>query len=321
MPRRAIPEQSDNEHVRIGIMAAGAVGGYFGGRLAAAGHDVVFFARGDNLAALRRSGLILKSTAGDIHLPRVNATDDPGSVDPVDVVIFAVKLWDTEAAGARIKPIVGPHTRVITLQNGIDSVERLQPILGDVVVGGTAKIASVIAEPGVISHTSPYAILRCGRQGGRPDDRLAFLVDTAHAAGLDVALTPEIEIELWKKFVFLVGFASVSAATRLPAGAWRNEPETRRVFLRLMQEAVAFANAKGFAIDDDFAPGLVAFVDQNPPGFRASMAYDLDRGNRLELDWLVGKVVVLGRALGVPVPMAEAVYGLLFPYRMGSPTL
>lgn len=307
--------------MRIGVMAAGAVGGYFGGRLAAAGHDVTFFARSSNLAALRANGLTLKSTAGDLHLPKVTATDDPASVAKVDAVMFAVKLWDTEAAGELIKPIVGPDTRVITFQNGIDSVERLRAILGDTVVGGTAQIASVISAPGVISHTSPFAILRCGREGGAGDPQLAAFVEAAKAAGLDISLIKDIDVELWKKFVFLVGMSGMTSATRLPIGAWRNEPESRAMFLKVMQEVVAVAQAKGIALRDSFAEDRLAFIDKNPPGFKASMAHDLDRGNRLELDWLAGTVVALGRQLGVPTPMNEAVYAVLKPYRMGKPAI
>lgn len=305
--------------MRIGVMAAGAVGGYFGGRLAAAGHDVIFFARGANLAVLRDKGLTLKSAAGDLHLPKVEATDNPNGVAPVDVVLFAVKLWDTEKAGELIKPIVGPGTRVITFQNGVDSVERLRAILGDTVVGGTAQIASVISAPGVISHTSPFAILRCGREGGKADPQLSAFVEAAKAAGLDITLTGEIEVELWKKFVFLVGLSGMTATTRLAIGAWRDEPETRAMFLKVMKEVVAVAQAKGVALKDSFAEERLAFIDKNPPGFKASMAHDLDRGNRIELDWLAGKVVTLGRELGVPVPMNEAIYALLAPYRMGQP--
>jgi 2-dehydropantoate 2-reductase len=302
-------------------MAAGAVGGYFGGRLAAAGHEVVFFARGAHLAALRESGLTLKSAAGDLVLPKVVATDDPRSVAPVDAVIFAVKLWDTEAAGALIKPIVTANTRVLTMQNGVDSLDRLRPILGDTVIGCSAQIASTISAPGVISHTSPFAILRCGREGRKADPALAAFVDAAKTAGLDITLINDIEAELWKKFVFLVGLSSVTAATRLPIGGWRTDPDTRGMFLNVMKEVVAVAAAKGIDLRDGFAEGRLAFIDKNPPGFKASMAHDLDRGNRLELDWLAGGVVAMGRQLGVPTPMNEAVYALLKPYRMGKPTI
>lgn len=305
--------------MRVAVMAAGAVGGYFGGRLAAAGHDVVFFARGAHLAALRSNGLTLKSTAGDLHLPKITATDDPKSVAPVEAVIFAVKLWDTEAAGEMIKPVVGPQTRVLTMQNGVDSLERLRPILGDTVAGCSAQIASVISAPGEIKHTSPFAILRCGREGGKADPQLSAVVDTFKAAGLDIKLIADIDVEIWKKFVFLVGLSSMTAAARLPVGAWRNDPDTRGMFLKVMQEVVAVGQAKGIALRDGLAQDRLSYIDKNPPGFKASMAHDLDRGNRLELDWLAGGVVAMGRKLGVATPMNEAVYALLKPYRMGKP--
>jgi len=307
--------------MRIGIMAAGAVGGYFGGRLAAAGHDVVFFARGAHLAALREKGLALKSTAGDLALAKVAATDDPKSVAPVDVVIFAVKLWDTEDAGRLVKPIVTANTRVLTLQNGVDALERLRPILGDTVVGCTAQIASTISAPGVITHTSPFAILRCGREGNKADPQLSAFVDAAKAGGVDITLIPDIEVELWKKFVFLTGLAGMTTATRLPVGNWRTDPDTRAMFLAVMKEVCAVAQAKGIALRDSFADERMAFIDKAPGGFRASMAVDLERGNRLELDWLTGGVVKMARETGVATPMNEAIYALLKPYRMGKPAV
>jgi 2-dehydropantoate 2-reductase len=305
--------------MRIGVMAAGAVGGYFGGRLAAAGHDVVFFARGAHLAALKANGLTLDSVAGHLHLPKVVATDDPASVAPVDIVLFAVKLWDTENAGALVKPVVGPDTRVITVQNGVDSVERLTPILGGNVVGGVAQISAAIAAPAVIGHTSSFAVLRFGRPGGAADPRLQAFADAGKAAGIDLATSPDIDADLWKKFVFLVGLANLTTALRLPAGAFRSDPDIRAFHLATMQEVVAVAHAKGVALADGFAEDRLAFVDTLPAGMRASMSVDLERGNRLELDWLTGKVVALGRELGVPVPANEAVYAVLKPYRLGRP--
>jgi 2-dehydropantoate 2-reductase len=305
--------------MRIGVMAAGAVGGYFGGRLAAAGHDVVFFARGAHLAALRADGLRLDSVAGDLHLPKVAATDDPATVAPFDIVLFAVKLWDTEASGTLLKPAVGPHTRVITVQNGVDSVERLTPILGDNVVGGVAQISASIKAPGVIGHASTFALLRFGRPGGQADAMLTAFAEAGKAAGLDFVLSDDIDVDLWKKFVFLVGLANMTAATRLPVGAFRGDPDIGATYMKIMQEIIAVARAKSIALADGFAEDRFQFVQSSAPGLRASMAVDLERGNRLELDWLTGKVVALGRQLGVPVPINEAVYALLKPYRMGKP--
>ena len=247
--------------MRIGVMAAGAVGGYFGGRLAAAGHDVIFFARGKTLEALRRNGLKIESPKGDLHLAQVTATDDPKTVAPVDIVLFAVKLWDTESAGELIRPIVAADTRVITLQNGVDSVERLAPILGrDNVVGGMAYIASVMSAPGVVSHTSDFAQMRCGRVDGKPDDKLAAFADAAKTAGVDIALTDSVDVDRWKKFVFLVGLSGMTGATREPLGKILADPDTRAMFQAVMQEVVAVGRAKGVALPADFAEDRMKFA-------------------------------------------------------------
>jgi 2-dehydropantoate 2-reductase len=304
--------------MRIGVMAAGAVGGYFGGRLAAAGHDVIFFARSRNLEALRRDGLKIESVKGDLHLPKVNATDDPKSVAPVDIVLFAVKLWDTENAAELIRPIVAADTRVITLQNGVDSVERLAPILGrDNAVGGIAYIATVISAPGVISHTSDFAQMRCGRVDGKPDAKLAAFADAAMKAGVDISLTDTIETDRWKKFVFLTTLSGMTSATREPLGKILADPDTRSMFQAVMQEVVAVGRAQGVALPLDFVEDRMKYAATTPFGFKASMAHDLDRGNRMELDWLAGRVVALGRELGVPTPMNTAIYAVLKPHRMG----
>jgi 2-dehydropantoate 2-reductase len=305
--------------MRIGVMAAGAVGAYFGGRLAAAGHDVVFFARGANLAALRQNGLKINSVKGDLVLPQVNATDDPTSVAPVDIVLFAVKLWDTESAATQTRPIVGPATRVITLQNGVDSVERIAPILGrDNVVGGIAYCATVLSAPGVVSHTSDFAQIRCGRVDGQPDAMLAALVDAAKQANVDIVQTSTFEVDRWKKFIFLAAMSGMTSATREPLGKILADPDTRAMFENLLAEIVAVGRAKGVALPADFVEDRMKYAATTPFGFKASMAHDLDRGNRMELDWLAGRVVSLGRELGVPVPMNTAVYTVLKPHRMGK---
>jgi 2-dehydropantoate 2-reductase len=305
--------------MRIGVMAAGAVGAYFGGRLAAAGHDVVFFARGANLAALRQNGLTIKSVKGDAVLPRVDATDDPRTVAPVDVVLFAVKLWDTEAAGEQTRPIVGPQTRVITLQNGVDSVERLAPILGrENVVGGIAYCATVLSAPGVVTHTSDFAQIRCGRVDGQVDPVLGALVDAAKKISLDIVQTDSFEVDRWKKFVFLAAMSGMTSATREPLGKILGDPDTKAMFHELLREIVAVGRAKGVALPADFAEERMKFAATTPFGFKASMAHDLERGNRMELDWLAGRVVSLGRELGVPVPMNTAVYSVLKLHRMGK---
>jgi 2-dehydropantoate 2-reductase len=304
--------------MRIVVMAAGAVGGYFGVRLAAAGHDVSFIARGAHLDAIRKNGLTLESTLGNLHIENVNATANPQEVGPVDIVLFAVKLWDTEVAAETARPLVGPQTRVITLQNGVDSVERLAPILGaDQVAGGTTHMATVISAPGVIKHTSPFAQMKCGRVDGDADAQLATFVDAAKAAGIDAALSDDINVDRWKKFTFLVGLSGATGALRLPLGPILADPDTRTFFFNLMQEVVTVARAQGVALPADFAEERLQFADTTPPGFKASLLHDLERGNRIELDWLAGKVVELGRALKLPTPANATVYTMLKLHRIG----
>jgi 2-dehydropantoate 2-reductase len=305
--------------MRIAAMAAGAVGGYFGGRMAAAGHDVAFIARRAHLDALRRDGLRIESVHGDLHLRNVIATDDPRQVGPVDVVLFAVKLWDTEKAAEQTRPLVGPQTRVITLQNGVDSVERIAPILGaDRTIGGSAYIASVMASPGVVSHTSQFARIRCGRIDGKPDAQVATFVEAARAAGIDIAMPASMDLERWQKFVFLVGVSSVTASMRAPLGQIVDDADTREFLRRIMHETVEVGRAKGVALAADFVDQQMKFaVESAPRSMKASLAHDLERGNRLEIDWLAGKVAALGRELGVPTPANDAVYAVLKLHRMG----
>ena len=305
--------------MRVGVMAAGAVGGYFGGRMAAAGHDVAFIARGAHHDAIRRDGLRIESSLGDLHLRDVNVTDDTKQVGPVDVVLFAVKLWDTETAGQQTRPLIGPNTRVITLQNGVDSVERLAPILGDeATIGGTTYVVTTIAKPGVIRHTGTTAKIHCGRLDRRPDAVLTSYVEQMKAASIDVALTDQMLLEIWKKFVVLSGTSSVTASTRQPLGVIRDDQHMRAFFFTLMHETIAVGRAVGVEFPADFPTELERLVATFPSMMRASMANDLEAGNRLELDWLAGRVTALGRKYGIPTPAQEAVYAILKPYRMGK---
>jgi 2-dehydropantoate 2-reductase len=305
--------------MRIGIMAAGAVGGYIGARLAQAGHDVVFFARGAHLDAMRRNGLKVESPAGDIHLEKVSVTDDPSTVAPVDIVIFAVKLWDTEKAAAQIKPIVTADTRVITLQNGVESVEQVAKVVGaGSVVGGTAVIATVIKEPGVIVHSGHLALLRCGRVDGKPDTALAAFVTAAKAAGLDITQSDTMQRDIWQKFVILVGLSGATAMTRMPLGAVFADDDTRNMFRNLMEETAAVGHAAGVDLANDLVEDRFKFAQQMPYSMKASMLHDLERGNKLELDWLAGRVVALGRQYGIATPANNAVYVALKLHRDGA---
>ena len=305
--------------MRIAAMAAGAVGGYFGARMAAAGHDVFFIARGANLAAIKKDGLKIESVHGDVHIRDAKATDDPKSVGPVDIVLFAVKLWDTEKAAELTRPMVGPDTRVITLQNGIDSVERVAPILGaDQTIGGAAYIATTIAAPGTIKHTSSFARMRFGRADKKADAKLQAFVDAGKAAKIDLDISADIERERWEKFIFLTAMAGSTASLRSPIGPIAADPELRGFFRQLMEEAYTIGKAKGVALDPAYLDSRMDFVQNKvEPGMKASMAHDLERGNRLELDWLAGKVRAMGRTLNIPTPASDTVYTVLKLQRMG----
>lgn len=306
--------------MRIAAMAAGAVGGYFGARLAAAGHDVFFIARGEHRDAIAKNGLKIESVHGNLHLPKPNVTDDPARVGPVDIILFAVKLWDTETAASTARPLLGPDSRLITFQNGVDSVERLSAVLGaERVVGGAAYIATVISSPGVIKHTSNFARMRFGHTDKRPDGKLDAFVEAGKAADLDIGLSADIDQERWQKFIFLTALAGTTASMRAPIGPIIADPELRNFFRALMEEALAVGNAKGIALDPAYVDDRMNFAATTvEPGMKASMAHDLERGSRIELDWLAGKVRSLGREFHIPTPASDAVYTVLKLHRLGN---
>jgi len=307
--------------MRIAAVAAGAVGAYFVARMAEAGHEAFFIARGANLAAIKKNGLKIASFHGDIHLQKPNATDDPKTVGPVDIVIFAVKLWDTEQAATLAKPMVGPNTRVISLQNGIDSIERIAPILGtDQTVGGATYVFSVIDAPGVIKQTGAQARMNFGRPDKKADPLLDAFLAAAKAAKIDANIVPDITRELWQKFILLSAMSGSTASLRSSVGPIVADPELRGFIRKLMEETFAVGKAKGVNVDAAYIDERMDFVtNKMDKNLKASMANDLERGNRLELDWLSGKVRALGRELGVPTPAHDTVYTVLKLYRMGKP--
>ena len=257
-----------------------------------------------------------------MHLPKPNVTDDPAKVGPVDIVLFAVKLWDTETAAAAARPLLGPDSRLITFQNGIDSVERLSAVLGaDRVVGGAAYIATVIASPGVIKHTSAIRddAFRARRQKAR-HTRSMLLSMPAKRQSSTSRCRADIQRELWQKFIFLTAMAGSTATLRSSDRADRGRSRAAWHFsVALMEEAFAVGKAKGVALDPAYIDDRMDFVaNKIEPGMKASMAHDLERGNRLELDWLAGKVRALGRELGIPTPASDTVYTVLKLHRMGS---
>jgi len=306
--------------MRIAVVGAGGVGGAFGAALAKAGADVTFIARGAHLAAMKSKGLRIEGGRGETHLVPTQATDDPAAVGPVDFVLFCVKLWDVESAGQHIKPLVGPDTAVIPLQNGIDAPERLVPILGkQAVMGGVAQISASIVGPGVIRQVGTFMRMLFGELDGSTSKRGEALLALCQKAGFDVVLSNQIVTELWMKFILLATNASVMAVARQPIGKLRDDPDMRRQFVAAYQEVVDVGTARGVKLPADAVDKMLAFNAGAPPTMKPSMALDLERGNRIELPWLGGKVVELGRQLGVPTPTHSLMYAALKPYVMGAP--
>ncbi len=290
--------------MRIAIMGSGGVGGYLGGRLAASGQDVTFIARGAHLEAIRAAGLRIESALGDARVQPAPASGEPASVGPVDLVIFAVKLYDTEAAAEACRPLVAEGTGVVTFQNGVDSVDVLARILGrEHVVGGVAQIASVVGAPGVIRHTGTMARFVFGELDGQPSARVEALAAALKAAGVEHAVSDAIGRDIWAKMVFLATFAGLTAVMRLPIGPIRADPDTRALYQDGLAEALAVARARGIALPEDFVAATLARTDQLPAQMKSSMLEDLERGKRLELAWLSGAIVRMGREHGVPTPV------------------
>jgi 2-dehydropantoate 2-reductase len=305
--------------MKIAIMATGGVGGYFGARLAAAGEDVHFIARGQHLAALRANGLVLKSANGDLHLQSVSATDDPASIGTVDIVIFAVKQYDTESAAKLIKPAIGADTAAITLQNGMDKDERLRAVLGrSRVMDGAAYIGSArVASPGVITHVGKVARIIFGEPDAKSSARGERFLAACRNAGIDATFSTETAKELWAKFAFLAAFSGVSSVLRQPVGEIAGDGDTRKLFADAITESVAIAKAKGVDLGDDYLAKQQNFVDSVPPETKSSMQMDLEAGRRLELDWMSGAVARIGDELGVPTPIHHFIYAALKLYAGG----
>lgn len=302
--------------MRIAVIGVGGVGGYFGGHLAAAGEDVLFVARGAHLAALQRDGLTVESQRGPLQGLKVQATDDPAGHGPVDLVILGVKLWDTEAALALAKPLVGPQTAVVSFQNGVESIAKIGQAFGETAaLGGTCHIAAAIARPGVIAHTGSMARLTFGEPGGGLSPRVeAFAAACENAGTFDAVASPDIRRAIWEKFVFLSSFSGMTALTRRPIGPIRATEEGRAVFRAALEEASAVARRSGIDLPEDHAARALAFADSLPAEMQSSMLGDLTRGARLELPWLSGAVVKLGAELGVPTPVHATINAALLPH-------
>ena len=306
--------------MRVAVVGAGGVGGGFGAALAKAGADVTFIARGAHLAAMKSVGLKIQGGRGETHLVPTKATDNPAEIGPVDIVLFCVKLWDVESAGEAIKPLVGPGTAVIPLQNGIDAAERLIPILGaGAVMGGVAQISASIVAPGVIQQVGTFMRMIFGELDGKRSARGEAFLALCEKAGFDVTLSDQILTDLWMKFILLACNASITAATRQPLGKLRDDPDLRPLMISAFRETIEVGRARGVRLPADALEKILDFVGHAPPAMKASMALDLERGNRLELPWLGGKVVELGRQLGVATPTHSVMYAVLKPYITGTP--
>jgi 2-dehydropantoate 2-reductase len=298
--------------MRIAVMGTGGVGGYFGARLAQAGHDVAFVARGRQLDAIRARGLRVESPLGDMHLPDVAVSDDPAELGMADLVLFAVKLWDTEQAAELVKPVLGPRSAVVSFQNSVVKDDILRRTIGaEHVLGGVCYIAATIAEPGLIRHSGTLQKLVFGEYDGSTSPRVKAFYEACLASGIDAEISDRIEQVIWEKFVFLVGLSGTTSTVRTSIGPIRDNPRSRAFLRDVMDEVVQVARAQGVPLPAGYADEQLAFADQVPEGMTSSMHHDLERGNRLELAWLSGDVVERGAALGVATPCNRAVRDIL----------
>ncbi|MBJ3778207.1 ketopantoate reductase family protein [Acuticoccus mangrovi] len=305
--------------MRIVVMGAGAVGGYFGGRLAAAGTDVTLIARGAHLAAIQRDGLRIESPLGDATVP-VAATEDPAAAGTADIVLVLVKLYDTAAALAAIRPLVGPATTVLSLQNGIDAEAAITEAYGaDRAAGGAAYIGADVKEPGVVRHSTAFARLVFGAFDGSDRPALRDFASAMAAAGLDHLLADDIRKRLWDKFIFLSAFSAVTSLARLPIGPILDDPAGRALYVAAIEESLAVARHHESGIAPDFLDEHMSFISAANPMMRSSMLDDLTRGKRLEIEGLSGRIVALGEAAGIPTPVHRVAWSALRPSREGIP--
>jgi 2-dehydropantoate 2-reductase len=304
--------------VKIACMAAGGVGGYFGARLQQAGHDVTFFARGRHLEALRTKGLTIESGEGNATL-KVRALQDPKEAGAADVVLFAVKLWDTDGAAEQIRPIVGPDTVVIPFQNGVESIDRLRKVLPEkCVMGGSAYIATRIKSPGVIEHTGQMSRIQFGPVLDSQREIAKSFLAACREAKINAEIPDDIVKANWEKFVFLVGISSATAAARTNVGVVRADPDLRWLLEQAMHETWRLARKRGVALPDDFVATRMKNVDGLHGDMKASLLHDLENGGRLEAPWLCGAVARMSAEAGLDAPVNRAVFAALKPFVHGS---
>ena len=306
--------------MKIAIVGAGGVGGYFGARLAVSGEEVHFIARGAHLEAIQNNGLQIYSTNGDILVKPARATSDPAAVGPADLVIVAVKLWSTEQALRDAAPMVGPNTAVVSFQNGVIAADTIASLYGKPrTLGGVAQIAAVIEKPGVIRHSGTMAVLIAGELDGKPTPRVQKFIDACVTAGIEARASDDIRKNIWEKYAFLVAASAMTSLTRLPLGPIREDPDTRALMAQIMSEVASVGRAKDVRLDADLVDRLLQRLDGLPRTMVASMLGDLERGNRLELPWLSGGVAQMGNELKVPTPANSFIVAALKLYIDGRP--
>ena len=304
--------------MRIAIFGTGGVGGYFGGRLAQAGEDVVFIARGDHLQAMITNGLRVDSINGDFALESVQATDDPAKVGLVDVVLLGVKAWQVPDAAEAIRPTVGSETVVLPLQNGVEAPSQLAAVLGDEhVLSGLCGLMTFIEGPGHICHAGADPFIRFGELDNRSSERVEKLRQAFdRASGITAEIPPDIQVALWGKFLFVTPWSGVGAVTRSPLGIIRSQPGTRRMLEQSMGEIYNVGRAHNIALPKDIIEKTMDFVDSLPPAGTASMQRDIRSGRPSELEAQNGAVVRMGKQVGVETPINTFIYNSLLPMEM-----
>ena len=299
--------------MRIAVFGTGGVGGYFGGRLAQAGEDVVFIARGTQLQALRRHGIRVESIKGNFSMQPVQASDNPASVGVVDVVIVAVKAWQIPEAAAAIRPMLGPSTHVLPLQNGLEAPTQLAQVLGaDAVLGGTCAIYSLIAEPGVIRHVGLEPAITMGEMPRGYSARAEPLRQALQRGGVTATISEDIQVPMWEKFLML-RWGVIGAVTRAPAAIIRSQPEVRALVVQACEEVQAVAQAQGITMAADIIPRKLAILDSLPPSSTTSMQRDVLAGCPSELDAQAGALLRLGLQAGITTPLHTFLFHSLLP--------
>jgi 2-dehydropantoate 2-reductase len=303
--------------MRIAIFGTGGAGGYFGAQLARAGEEVVFIARGEHLQAIRSRGLVIETPAGETVIRPALATDDPAEVGPVDVVLVGVKSWQVPEAARAIRPLIGPNTIVVPLQNGVEASSQLAAELDpEHVLEGLCGTLSWVTEPGRIRSIGKVHFVKLGERDNRPSERADRLRRAFDRAGVDVEVPADVHAALWAKFLFVVSLGGVGAVTRAPVGVLRTVPRTRKMLEDCMREILAVARARRIALADPIIGKTLAFVDSLAPDGTTSLQRDIMAGKPSELEAWNGAVVRFGRESGVATPFHAFIYDSLLPQEM-----